>query len=180
MPHLWEKKKWFFFADNQGFEVSFLEISVPARTWRNNNIVHVQVTLFVTCLNFSGTWSRILLPAVKSCQRVKPSRKIALNSNGEVNYRELARRPCIQGISKKKKKKKGYTCPRIDLWLHTHSSWPLRMVSHPKLISKLFWLSLPRRNFCIFAWLTKTATESLLIITHQWFFNMGKTRCWLI
>ena len=34
------------------------------------------------CLNFAGTGSHILLPAVSSCRRVKPSRKIALNSNG--------------------------------------------------------------------------------------------------
>ena len=66
---------------------------MPARTWRNHNIVHVQVTIFVTCLNFAGTGSRISLPAVSACWRVKPSRKIALNSNGEVNCRELARRP---------------------------------------------------------------------------------------
>ena len=46
-------------------------------------------------LNFAGTGSRILLPAVSSCRRVKPSRKIASNSNGEVNCRELARRPCL-------------------------------------------------------------------------------------
>ena len=70
------------------------EISLPARTWRNHNIGHVQVTIFVTCLNFAGTGSRISLPAVSSGRRVKPSRKIALNSNGEVNCRELARRPC--------------------------------------------------------------------------------------
>ena len=47
----------------------------------------------MTCLNFVGTGSRISLHAVSSCRRVKPSRKIALNSNGEVNYRELAWRP---------------------------------------------------------------------------------------
>ena len=47
----------------------------------------------MTCLNFAGTGSRISLPAVSSCRRVKLLRKIALNSNGEVNYRELARRP---------------------------------------------------------------------------------------
>ena len=46
------------------------------------------------CLNFAVTGLRILLPAVRSSRRVKPSRKIALNSNGEVNCRELARRPC--------------------------------------------------------------------------------------
>ena len=44
-------------------------------------------------MNFAVTGSRILLPAVRSSRRVKPSRKIALNSNGEVNCRELARRP---------------------------------------------------------------------------------------
>ena len=48
----------------------------------------------MTCLNFAGTESRILLPPLSSSRRVIPSRKIALNSNGEVNYRELARRPC--------------------------------------------------------------------------------------
>ena len=36
----------------------------------------------MTCLNFAGTG-----PAVSSCRRVIPSRKIALNSNGEGNYR---------------------------------------------------------------------------------------------
>ena len=50
----------------------------------------------MACLNFAGTGSRILLPAVSSCRRVKPSRKIALNSNGEVNCRELARRPWLK------------------------------------------------------------------------------------
>ena len=92
-PICGKRKSGVFFADSLGFEVSFLEISVPARTWCNHNIVHVQVTIFVTCLNFVGTGSRISLPAVSSCRRVKPSRKIALNSNGEVNCRELARRP---------------------------------------------------------------------------------------
>ena len=47
----------------------------------------------MTCLNFAGTGSWILIPALSSCRRVIPSRKIALNSNGEINYRELARRP---------------------------------------------------------------------------------------
>ena len=55
---------------------------------------NVQVTIFVTCLNFAGTGSRILLHPLSSSRRVIPSRKIALNSNGEVNCKELARRPC--------------------------------------------------------------------------------------
>ena len=52
----------------------------------------------MTCLNFAGTGSRISLPAVSSYRRVKPSRKIALNSNEEVNCRELARRPCASPL----------------------------------------------------------------------------------
>ena len=68
---------------------------------------------------------------------------------------------------------------RIDLWPYTHASSPLMMVSHPKIISKLFWFLLTWRNF-IFAWFTKIVTESLLIVTHQWFLKWGKTRCWFI
>ena len=49
----------------------------------------------MTCLNFASTGLRILLHPLSSSRREKPSRKIALNSNGEVNYRELAQRPCI-------------------------------------------------------------------------------------
>ena len=62
---------------------------------------NVQVTITMTCLNFAVTGSRILLHPLSSSRRVKPSRKIALNSSGEVNCRELARRPwdqhCIGG-----------------------------------------------------------------------------------
>ena len=54
---------------------------------------NVQVTITVTCLNFAVTGSWILLHPLRSSRRGKPSRKIALNSNGEVNCRELARRP---------------------------------------------------------------------------------------
>ena len=54
---------------------------------------NLQVTITVTCLNFTGTGSRILLHPLSSSRRVILSRKIALNSNWEVNYRELARRP---------------------------------------------------------------------------------------
>ena len=42
-------------------------------------------------MNFAGTGSRISLHPLSSSRRVIPSQKIALNSNGEVNYRELAR-----------------------------------------------------------------------------------------
>ena len=62
----------------------------------------------------------------------------------------------------------GHTCPLIDLWPHTYSSWPHSITSHLQLISKLLWFSLTWRN-CIFAWITKIATESLLIVTHQGF-----------
>ena len=54
---------------------------------------NVQVKITVTCLNFAVTGSRILLHPLSSSRRGKPSRKIALNSNREVNCRELARRP---------------------------------------------------------------------------------------
>ena len=54
-----------------------------------------QVTITVTCLNFTGTGSRNLLPPLSSSRRVILSRKITLNSNGEVNYRELAWRPWL-------------------------------------------------------------------------------------
>ena len=54
---------------------------------------NVQVTLTVACLNFAVTGSQILLLPLSSSRRGEPSRKIALNSNREVNYRELARRP---------------------------------------------------------------------------------------
>ena len=54
---------------------------------------NVQVTITVTCLNFAVTGSQILLHPLSSSRRVKRSQKIALNSNGEVNCRELARRP---------------------------------------------------------------------------------------
>ena len=56
---------------------------------------NVQVTITVTCLNFAVTGSRILLHPLSSSCRGKPSRKITLNSNGKVNCRELARRPCL-------------------------------------------------------------------------------------
>ena len=59
---------------------------------------NVQVTITVTCLNFAGTGSRISLPPLSSSRRRIPSQRIALNSNGEVNYRELAQRPWVQEV----------------------------------------------------------------------------------
>ena len=56
---------------------------------------NVQITIFMTCLIFADTGSRILLPPLSLSRRVIPSPKIALNFNGQVNYRELAQRPCL-------------------------------------------------------------------------------------
>ena len=53
----------------------------------------MQVIIFVTFLNFAVTGWRILLLPLSSSRGVIPSRKIALNSNGEVKYWELVRRP---------------------------------------------------------------------------------------
>ena len=52
---------------------------------------NVQVTITVMCLNFAGIGSQILLPPLSLSRRVILSQKIALNSSGEVNYRELAK-----------------------------------------------------------------------------------------
>ena len=73
----------------------------------------------------------------------------------------------------------GHTCSRIDLWPHTHSLWPHSMTSYPQINFKLFGFSLTWSN-CIFAWLTKITTASLLIVTHHWFFNWQKTSRWFI
>ena len=89
VPHVWEKKKWCIFAIRVGFHAALWKFH-SAGTYVTSS-QHI-----VTCLNFAVTESRILLPAVSSFRRVKPSRKIALNSNGEVNYRELARRPWLR------------------------------------------------------------------------------------
>ena len=43
-----------------------------------------------------------------------------------------------------------YTCSGIDLWPHTHLLWPLRVVSHPKSISKLLiFVDLAQLHFCL-------------------------------
>ena len=59
----------------------------------HKNVKIKNFTIFVMRLNFAGTGSGILLPPLSLSRRVIPSRKITLNSNEEVNYRELARRP---------------------------------------------------------------------------------------
>ena len=88
-----KRKSGVFFADSLGFEVSFLEIS------QRRHVRDVITTSYRTsynnraCLNFAVTGSRILLHPLRFTRKGKPSRKIALNSNGEVNCRELARRP---------------------------------------------------------------------------------------
>ena len=73
----------------------FGNFTVPARTWSNHNIVLTYKFQYSWRLNFAGTGSWILLTSVSSCRRVIPSLKIALNSNREISYRELARRSCI-------------------------------------------------------------------------------------
>ena len=90
-----KRKSGVFFAVRVGFQVCFLEISQRRHIGYVITTSNVQVTITMTCLNFAVTGSRILLHPLSSSHRGKLSRKIALNSNGEVNYRELARRPCV-------------------------------------------------------------------------------------
>ena len=77
-----KRKSGVFFAVRVGFKVSFFEISYVIQSQHSN----VQVIITVTCLNFAGTGSQILLPPLSSSRIEILSRKIALNSNGEVNY----------------------------------------------------------------------------------------------
>ena len=88
-----KRKSGVFFAVKVGFHAAFWKFHRAGTYVTSSQHSNVQVTITVTCLNFAVTESQILLPAVSSCRRGKPYRKIALNSNGEVNYRELARRP---------------------------------------------------------------------------------------
>ena len=88
-----KRKSGVFFAIRVGFQVCFLEFHSAGTYVTSLQRSNVQVTITVTCLNFAVTGSRILLHPLSSSRRGKPSRKIALNSNGEVNYMELARRP---------------------------------------------------------------------------------------
>ena len=81
LPALYGSKSAFWKFHSAGTYV----ITLP-----HNNI---QVTIFVRCLNFAGTRSQILLSPVSLCCRMIPSRKISLNFNREISYRELARRP---------------------------------------------------------------------------------------
>ena len=89
-----KKKSGVFFAVRVGFQVSFFWKFHSAGTLlMSSQRSNIQVTITVTCLNFAITGSQILLHPLSSSGRGKPSRKIAINSNGEVNCRELARRP---------------------------------------------------------------------------------------
>ena len=88
-----KEKVVYFFAVRVGFHAAFRKFHSAGTYVTSSQHSNVQVTITVACLNFAATGSRFLLPALSSCRRVKPSRKIALNSNREVNYRELARRP---------------------------------------------------------------------------------------
>ena len=74
----------------------FCSTGTYAITLHHNNI---QVTILVTCLNFAGTGSRILLHSLSLCLRVIPSQKFTLNLNGEVNYWELAWRPWYNAVT---------------------------------------------------------------------------------
>ena len=74
----------------------------------------------------------------------------------------------------------GHKRPGIDFWPQTHLSWPLRMVSHPDLISKLFWLSLTWRN-CISAWHTKKKKHQVIIDCHKPVnCPLGEDKVWFI
>ena len=90
-----KRKSGVFFAVRVGLHAAFWKFHSAGTYVTSSQHSNVQVTITEACLNFAVTESRILLPVVSSCRRVKPSRKIALNSNGEVYYKELARRPWI-------------------------------------------------------------------------------------
>ena len=92
-PMYGKRKSDVFFAVRVGFQVSFWKFYSAGTYVTSSQRSNVQVTITVTSLNFAVTGSRILLHPLSSSRRGKPSRKIALNSNGEVNCRELARRP---------------------------------------------------------------------------------------
>ena len=86
IPHqanIWSKRSMYgkrksgaFFAVRVGSKVSFLEISQRWPYVIQSQQSNVQVTIFVTCLNFAGTGSRILLIHwVWVVDRVIPSQK---------------------------------------------------------------------------------------------------------
>ena len=90
-----KEKVVYFLPSGQGFKSALWKFHSAGMYVTSLQRSNVQVTITVTCLNFAVTGSRILLHPLSSSRRGKPSRIIALNSNGEVNYRELARRPCV-------------------------------------------------------------------------------------
>ena len=92
-----KRKSGVFYAVRVGFQVSFWKFHSAGTYVMSSQRSNIQVTITVTCLNFAVTGSRILLHPLSLNRRGKPSRKIALNSNGEVNCRELAQRPWYEG-----------------------------------------------------------------------------------
>ena len=94
VPHVWKKKKWCILCrKGRVSESAFWKFHSAGTYVTSSPRSYVQVTITVTCLNFTVAGSRILLHPLSSSRRGKPLRKITLNSNGEVNCRELARRP---------------------------------------------------------------------------------------
>ena len=83
----------YFFPKGLGSKSAFWKFHSASTSAIQSQHSNIQISIFVTCLNFAGTGSRILLNPVSSCRRVIPLRKISLNFNGEISYRELARRP---------------------------------------------------------------------------------------
>ena len=126
---------------------------------------NIQVTITVTYLNFAVTGSRILLHPLSSSRRGKVvSQKIALNSNGEVNCRELARRSWPQDIAHPwyshwtmlpiPDTATGWYCPPLiqpigDIAYPWYSNW-MRLPTAIKLNNK--WPSLPHNWYDIDWW----------------------------
>ena len=106
-----------FLADRVRYKFSFFEISVRVRTGSNSLIPsrsvprlqtgcgrrlaiklhhsNVQVAIMYSWMNFAVTELRICCHIASSSRTLVDRRNFALNLNGEVSYRELARRPCL-------------------------------------------------------------------------------------
>ena len=94
------KVVYLFCRHKVGFKISFLEISQcrhHARSWSNHNIVtyKFQYSWRVWTLPVQGRESYLLQWA--RVAEWSLAKKIALNSIGEISYREPARRPCLLG-----------------------------------------------------------------------------------
>ena len=86
-----------FFAGPVGYKISlffFFFFLFHHNMWLSYTIyTNVQVTIIFTWLNFAGIGLQILCLTMSNGLQSDPSRKITLNFNREVNYRELAKRP---------------------------------------------------------------------------------------